>query len=61
MTLSTMTEQRYSISLDELEAGVRVPAAEQVEVQAEPHQPAPDMSAGVHPYWDDMAGDADGN
>ena len=34
-----MTEQRYSIPLDELVAGARVPVEAQVEVQAEPRQP----------------------
>jgi hypothetical protein len=56
-----MTEQRYSIPVDELEAGVRVPAGEQVEVQAEPRTPATDWSAGPAPYGDGMSGDADGD
>ena len=56
-----MTERRYSIPVDELESSARVPIAEQVEVQAEPRQPATDWSAGVNPYGDGMAGDADGD
>ncbi len=56
-----MTEQRYSIPVDELEAGARIPAGEQVELQAEPRQPAPDWSTGAHPYGDGMSGDADGD
>jgi len=56
-----MTEPRYSIPLDELVAGARVPVTEQVEVQAEPRQPATDWSAGVHPFGDGMSGDADGD
>jgi hypothetical protein len=56
-----MTEQRYSIPLDELVAGARVPVEAQVEVQAEPRQPAPDWSPAVHPYGDGMSGDADGD
>jgi hypothetical protein len=56
-----MTEQRYSIPVDELVAGARVPAAEQVEVHAEPQPPASDWSGGVHPYGDGMSGDADGD
>jgi hypothetical protein len=56
-----MTEQRYSIPVDELVAGVRVPAEEQVEVRAEPRLPATDWSSGVVPYGDGMAGDADGD
>lgn len=55
-----MTEQRYSIPLDELVAGARVPAEAQVEVQAEPRQPAAGWAPGVHPYGDGMSGDADG-
>ena len=55
-----MTEQRYSIPLEELVAGARVPVEAQVEVQAEPRQPAPDWTTGVHPYGDGMSGDADG-
>ena len=56
-----MTEQRWSIPVDELVAGARVPAEEQVEVRAEPRLPATDWSAGVDPYGDGMAGDADGD
>jgi hypothetical protein len=61
VTLSIMTEPRYSIPLDELEAGARVPVSEQVEVQAEPGQPTPDWRAGTPPYGDGMSGDADGD
>jgi hypothetical protein len=56
-----MTEQRYSIPLDELVSSARVPVSEQVEVQAEPRQPEPDWSPGVHPCVDGMSGDADGD
>ena len=56
-----MTEQRYTISVDELVAGARVPLEEQVEVQAEPRLPATDWSSGVNPYGDGMSGDADGD
>jgi hypothetical protein len=56
-----MTEQRYTIPVDELVAGARVPLEEQVEVQAEPQQPATDWSAEVLPYADGMSGDADGD
>ena len=56
-----MTEQRYSIPVEELVDGARVPAEEQVEVQAEPRLPATDWSCGVNPYGDGMAGDADGD
>ena len=56
-----MTEQRYSIPVDELEASARVPAAEQVETQAEPQRPPADWSAGINPYGDGMSGDADGD
>ena len=56
-----MTQQRWSIPLEELEAGVRVPVTEQVETQAEPQRPPAGWSAGVHPYGDGMSGDADGD
>ena len=56
-----MTEQRWSIPVDELVADARVPVEEQVEVQAEPRLPATDWSSGLHPYGDGMAGDADGD
>lgn len=56
-----MTEQRYSIPLEELVAGARVAAEEQVQVQAEPQVPATGWSTGVHPYGDGMSGDADGD
>ena len=56
-----MTEQRYSIPVDELVAGAQVPLEAQVEVQAEPRGPATDWSSGVNPYGDGMTGDADGD
>ena len=56
-----MTEQRYSIPLDELVASARVPVSEQVEVQDQPRQPPTDWSAGVYPYGDGMSGDTDGD
>jgi hypothetical protein len=56
-----MTEPRYSIPVEDLVAGARVPRDEQVEVQAEPQRPASDWSAGVNPYGDGMSGDADGD
>jgi hypothetical protein len=55
-----MTEQRYSIPVEELVSSARVPVGEQVEVRAEP-RPAADRSAGSNPYGDGMAGDADGD
>ena len=56
-----MTEQRYSIPLEELVSSARVPVAEQVEVQDAPRQPPADWSAGLHPYGDGASGDADGD
>ena len=56
-----MTEQRYSIPVDDLVSSARIPVGEQVEVQAEPRQPAPDWSFDVLPYGDGMSGDADGD
>lgn len=56
-----MTEQRYSIPVDDLVASARVPVTEQVEVQAEAQQPATGRSAVVHPYGDGMSGDVDGD
>lgn len=56
-----MTEQRYSIPVDDLVASARVPVAEQVEVQAEAQQPPAAGSTDVHPYGDGMSGDADGD
>jgi hypothetical protein len=38
-----------------------VPAAEQVEAQAEPQQPPSDWSTGRFPYGDGTSGDADGD
>lgn len=55
-----MTEQRYSIPVDELVASARVPAGDQVESQASP-QPPGEGWAGVIPYGDGMSGDADGD
>ncbi|TQN41973.1 hypothetical protein FHU33_1362 [Blastococcus colisei] len=55
-----MTEQRWSIPVDDLVASAQVPVAEQVEVQAEP-QPATDWSSGMNPYGDGMSADADGD
>lgn len=55
-----MTEQRYSIPVEELVSSARVPVGEQVEVQAEP-SPAVDRSAGMNPYGDGMSGDVDGD
>ena len=56
-----MAEPRYSIPVDELVAGARVPVAEQVEIQAEPREPATDWSTGLIPCADGMGGDADGD
>ena len=56
-----MTENPYAIPVEEFVARTRVPVPDQVEVQAEPHQPGSDWSAGVNPYGDGMAGDADGD
>ena len=58
---SGMTEQRYSIPVDELVASARVPASEQVESQPLPQQPAGEGWAGVPPYADGMSGDVDGD
>lgn len=56
-----MTEQRYTIPVDDLVSSARIPVADQVEGQAERQRPATDWSAGVHPYGDGMSGDADGD
>ena len=56
-----MTDQRYSIPVDELVSGARVDVTDQVELQAEPQQPPEGWSTGVLPYGDGMSGDADGD
>jgi hypothetical protein len=56
-----MTEQRYSIPVEDLVASARVPVAEQVEVQSEPGPPPQNWSTDVHPYGDGMSGDVDGD
>jgi hypothetical protein len=56
-----MTEQRYSIPVDELVASARVPVADQVEVQPDHRQPPADGAPGALPYGDGMSGDADGD
>jgi hypothetical protein len=56
-----MTEQRYTIPVDELVASARVPVTEQVEVQAEPQVPGSDWSTGPNPYGDGMSGDVGGD
>jgi hypothetical protein len=56
-----MTENPYAIPAEELVNSARVPAAEQVEAQAEPQQPPGDWSSGPLPYGDGMSGDADGD
>jgi hypothetical protein len=55
-----MTEQRWSIPVEELVAGARVPVEGQIEVQDEPRQPGLDRSAGADGFGDGMSGDADG-
>jgi hypothetical protein len=54
-----MTENPYAIPVEDLVASARVPAAEQVVEQPEHRLPV-DWSAGLNPYGDGMAGDADG-
>jgi hypothetical protein len=56
-----MTDQRYSIPVDELVSSARVDVTDQVELQAEPQQPPAGWSTGVLPYGDGMSGDADGD
>jgi hypothetical protein len=56
-----MTENPYAIPAEELVNSARVPAAEQVEAQAEPQQPPSDWSTGRFPYGDGTSGDADGD
>jgi hypothetical protein len=56
-----MTDQRYSIPVDELVSSARVDVTDQVELQAEPRQPPAGWSPGVLPYGDGMSGDADGD
>ena len=55
-----MTDQRYSIPVDDLVSSARVDVTDQVELQAEPQPPA-GWSPGVLPYGDGMSGDADGD
>ena len=56
-----MTDQRYSIPVDELVSSARVDVTDQVELQAEPRQLPAGWSPGVLPYGDGMSGDADGD
>ena len=54
-----MTENPYAIPVDDLVDSARVPAEEQLVELAEKRLPV-DWSAGLNPYADGMAGDADG-
>ncbi|MGY2075163.1 MULTISPECIES: hypothetical protein [unclassified Blastococcus] len=56
-----MTENRYAIGLDDLEAGVRVAPAEQVAGQPVPELPPVDRRTDQLPYADGAGGDADGD
>jgi hypothetical protein len=56
-----MTENRFRLPADELYAGARVPAEEQVEVQAEPEQPPGNWSTGPEPWLGGGGGDVDGD
>ena len=55
-----MSESPYAVPEDDLVDSVRVPLAEQVELQSEPR---PDASTwtGPNPFGDGMSGDADGD
>ncbi|MGY2004002.1 hypothetical protein [Blastococcus sp. SYSU DS1024] len=55
-----MTENRYAIGLDELEAGVRVGPAEQVAGQPVPVAPPVERRTDPQPYADGAGGDVDG-
>ncbi len=56
-----MSESPYAIPAEDLVASARVPQADQVEVQAEPNQPATNWSPDALRYPDGGGGDADGD
>ncbi|MET0765405.1 MAG: hypothetical protein ABWY29_11100 [Blastococcus sp.] len=56
-----MTENRYAISVEELESSAHVLISEQVEVQAEPHPVVVERPRPLYPFGDGMPGDADGD
>jgi hypothetical protein len=60
-TLAPMSESPYAIPVDDLLASARVPAADQIEVQAEPRPPEPGVLHGFLRFADGGGGDADGD
>ncbi|WP_346619438.1 hypothetical protein [Blastococcus montanus] len=56
-----MTENRYAMGLDALEAGVRVGPADQVAAQPVPDPPPADWRPDPQPYADGAGGDVDGD
>jgi hypothetical protein len=56
-----MTENRYAMGLDQLEAGVRVDRTEQVIEQSVPEPLPADWRTDPQPYADGAGGDADGD
>lgn len=55
-----MADPRFTIPLDDLEAGARVAREEQVEVQADITHPPSAAPDGLR-YGDGMSGDVDGD
>jgi hypothetical protein len=62
-TLAPMSESPYAIPVEDLVASARVAAADQVEVQAEPHPPEPGVLHGFLRFagGGGGGGDADGD
>ncbi|MDP5183491.1 hypothetical protein QOZ88_12670 [Blastococcus sp. BMG 814] len=56
-----MTDNRYAIGLDALEAGSRVEPADQVAEQPAPGAPPPAPAGEPHPFAGGAGGDADGD
>ncbi len=56
-----MSDRRYAIPAEELEASARIPQADQVEVQALPEVGHGDWQPALHPYADGAGGDVDGD
>jgi hypothetical protein len=56
-----MSESPYAIPVADLVASARVPVADQVEAQAEPHPPEPAPLHGFLRFADGGGGDADGD
>ena len=56
-----MSESPYAIPAEDLVASARIPPAEQVEVQDEPHRPEPGWPGGALRHADGAGGDADGD